>query len=330
MRAFEYASPTTKEQAVELLGKNFRKAEILAGGTDLLSLMKDDVVAPRMLVNIKSIAGLDGISYSPGRGLRIGTLTTIQELLDNPTVRRSYPAIAQAAEGITSPQIRSMGTVGGDLCQRPRCWYYRAGFGLLAKDENGESLVTKGDNRYHAILGNGGPAYFVNPSSLAPALIALGATARLFGANGARDVALEKFFVTPKSEDERECDLKPNDLLTEIIVPAPGGARSATYEVRQKEALDWPLAAASVVLHMNGKQVKSARIVLGHVAPVPWPSQEAEHVLVGKAITDELADAAGAAAVAQAKSLGGNRYKIQLARVAVKRAILAAAKGGGR
>jgi xanthine dehydrogenase YagS FAD-binding subunit len=330
MRAFEYASPTTKEQAVELLGKNFRNAEILAGGTDLLSLMKDDVARPKMLVNIKGIRELDGISFTPSRGLRIGALTTIQELLDNPVVRRSYPAIVQAADGITSPQIRSMGTVGGDLCQRPRCWYYRAGFGLLAKGEKGESLVTQGDNRYHAILGNSGPAYFVNPSSLAPALIALGATVRIHGVKGARDLSLEKFFITPQSEEDREYDLKPNDLVTEILVPAPGGARSATYEVRQKEALDWPLAAASVVLRMAGRKVESARVVLGHVAPVPWPSPEAEQALAGKVISEEVAEAAGNAAVEKAKSLSMNRYKIQLAKIAVKRAVLAAAKGGER
>ena len=330
MRAFEYASPTTKEQAVELLGRNFRNAEILAGGTDLLSLMKDDIVTPKTLVNIKGISELDGITFTRLGSLRIGALVTIQELLDSSSVKVNYPAIADAAAGITSPQIRSMGTVGGDLCQRPRCWYYRAGYGLLAKDESGASLVTTGDNRYHAILGNGGPAYFVNPSSLAPALIALGATARIFGPKGAREVPLEKFFLTPQSEDEREYDLKPNELLTEIVIPAAGGARSATYEVRQKEALDWPLAAASVVLRMSGKQVKSARVVLGHVAPVPWPSPEAEQTLAGKAITAEVAEAAGAAAVQSAKHLGGNRYKIQLARVAVKRAILEAGKGGGR
>ncbi|HEV8482425.1 MAG TPA: xanthine dehydrogenase family protein subunit M [Blastocatellia bacterium] len=330
MRAFEYASPTTKEQAVELLGRNFRKAEILAGGTDLLSLMKDEIVTPKTLVNIKGISELDGITFTRLGSLRIGALVTIQELLDSSPVKVNYPAIADAAAGITSPQIRSMGTVGGDLCQRPRCWYYRAGYGLLAKDESGASLVTTGDNRYHAILGNGGPAYFVNPSSLAPALIALGATARIFGPNGGREVPLEKFFLTPQSEDEREYDLKPNELLTEIVIPAAGGARSATYEVRQKEALDWPLAAASVVLRMSGKQVKSARVVLGHVAPVPWPSPEAEQTLAGKAITAEVAEAAGAAAVQSAKHLGGNRYKIQLARVAVKRAILEAGKGGGR
>jgi xanthine dehydrogenase YagS FAD-binding subunit len=329
MRAFEYASPTTKEQAVGLLGNTWADAEVLAGGTDLLSLMKDDVVHPRRLVNIKEIQELRGIKPSGG-GLRIGALVTIQELVDNPIVRRSYRAIWQAAEGITSPQIRSLGTAAGDLCQRPRCWYYRAGFGLLGKEASGESLVVSGDNRYHAILGNGGPAYFVNPSSLAPALIAYNARVRIFGPNGQRETAAESFFVTPRADDAREYDLKPNEIVTEIIIPAGAGMRSATYEVRQKEALDWPLAAASVALKMDGARVSAARVVMGHVAPTPWRSTEAEALLVGKTISEDVAKSAGDMAVSRAKGLSRNGYKIQLARVAVKRAILAAAKGGGK
>ncbi len=328
MNAFEYASPTTKEQAVKLLGSSWGDAEALAGGTDLLSLMKDFIVTPKRLVNLKEIKELRGVTWSAKAGLRIGATVTIQELLDSPQLRE-YKAITQAAEGITSPQIRAMGTAAGDLCQRPRCWYYRAGFGLLATNE-GKPLIPDGDNRYHAILGNSGPAYFVNPSSLAPALIALNAKVRIFGASGQREVALENFFATPKSDNDREYDLKPNEIVTEILVPPLAGAKSATYEVRQKEALDWPLATASVVLTMNGKTVKAARIVLGHVAPTPWRSMEAEKALVGQAITEESADAAGKAAVEQAKGLSRNAYKIQLAKVSVKRAILAAAKGGLR
>jgi xanthine dehydrogenase YagS FAD-binding subunit len=330
MNAFEYASPTTKEQAAKLLGNSWGEAEVLAGGTDLLSLMKDHIVEPRRLINIKSIKELGGISWSAKAGLRIGALVTIQELLDNPQVRREYAALRHAAEGITSPQIRNMGTVGGDLCQRPRCWYYRAGFGLLGTQENGDALVPTGDNRYHAILGNSGPAYFVNPSSLAPALIAMNAKVRIFGAKGQREVALEKFFVTPTSNSMREYDLQPNEFVTDIVVPTMAGAKSATYEVRQKESLDWPLATASVVITMSGRTVKSARIVLGHVAPTPYRSTEAESALAGKAISEEVAEAAGKAAVEKAKALSKNGYKIQLAKVSVKRAILAAAKGGTR
>ncbi|HSB08104.1 MAG TPA: xanthine dehydrogenase family protein subunit M [Blastocatellia bacterium] len=333
MRGFEYANPTTKEQAVALLGSSWGDAEVLAGGTDLLSLMKDDVVHPKRLVNIKDIAEFGGIRSSKS-GLRIGATVTIQELIDNAQVAREYPALVGAARGITSPQLRSRGTVGGDLTQRPRCWYYRAGFGLLARanpsEEGGESLVLHGDNRYHAILGNSGPAYFVNPSSLAPALIAYGASVRVYGSKGSRDVAAEKFFVLPQSDNDREYDLKPGEIVTEIIVPAQAGVKSATYEVRQKEALDWPLAAASVALKVSGGKVTSARIVMGHVAPTPWRAAAAEQALAGKTINEQVAQAAGEAAVSGAKSLGRNAYKIQLARVAVKRAILEAARGGAR
>ena len=319
MRAFEYASPTNMEQAVSLLGNSWDDAAPLAGGTDLLSLMKDDVVAPKRLVNIKEIGALRGITFSPKQGLRIGALVTIQELADNARVREAYPVIAKTADEIAGPQVRNMATIGGNLCQRPRCWYYRAGFGLFAKDQNGQSLVPAGDNRYHAILGNSGP------STLAPLFIALGGTVRMVGPKGRREVPLEKFYLIPKSEAEREQDLKPNEIVTEIMIPAAAGTRSATYEVRQKEAMDWPMALAAVVLNLAGNKVSSARVLLGHVAPVPWRAAQAEAVLVGKTISEEVARAAGNAAVANAKSLGHNGYKIQLARVAVTRAILAAA-----
>jgi len=328
MRAFEYASPTTKEQAVSLLGNNWTDADVLAGGTDLLALMKDNVITPKRLVNIKDIEELRGITVSQKQGLRIGALATIQELADHPQVRQAYPSIAKTASEIAGPQIRNMGTVGGNLCQRPRCWYYRAGFGLLAKDGSGESLVSSGDNRYHAILGNSGPAYFVSPSTLAPLFIALGGTVRLFGPSGKREIAVEKFFLIPKSETDREHDLKPNEIVTEIIVPPLAGVKSATYEIRQKEAMDWPLAFAAVALTMSSGKVSKASVVMGHVAPVPWRCKEAEAALVGKAINEETAKAAGDAAVTGAKSLGRNAYKIQLARVAVKRAVLAA--GGAK
>jgi xanthine dehydrogenase YagS FAD-binding subunit len=327
MRPFEFATPTAKEQAVGLLGASWADAQVLAGGTDLLALMKDDVVSPKRLVNIKSLPGLNTIAMAAATGLRAGALVRLQELADNAQVRRHYPVLAVAADDAASPQIRNMATLGGNLCQRPRCWYFRNGFGLLPKDEAGKSLVLQGDNRYHAILGNDGPAYFVSPSSVAPALVALGARVRIFGPGGAREVPLEKFFVIPRSENEREHDLKPNEIVTEIVVPPPGGARTAHYEVRQKEAFDWPLATASVALAMNGNNVRSARVVLGHVAPVPWLSAEAGAALVGKAINEQSADAAGRAAVSTAKSLGRNAYKIQLARVAVKRAIMQAAGG---
>jgi xanthine dehydrogenase YagS FAD-binding subunit len=324
MQKFEYASPTTKEQAVALLDKNWGETEVLAGGTDLISLMKDFIVTPKRVVNLKTIKGLDSVKTPRDGSARIGALATIDNLME--ALAKNFPAVIEAANGISSPQIRNMGTVGGDLCQRPRCWYYRAGFGLLAKGENGEPLVPNGDNRYHAILGNEGPAYFVNPSSLAPAFIALGAKITIFGPGGEREVEAAKFFVTPKSATDREYDLKPNEIVTGISIPSALGVRNATYEVRQKESLDWPLAAASVAFSLDeGKKVKTARIVLGHVAPTPWVSNEAAQFLAGKTISEGVAAEAAQIAVANAKPLSRNAYKVQLARVAVKRAILQAA-----
>jgi xanthine dehydrogenase YagS FAD-binding subunit len=327
MQAFEYAAPKTLNEAVGLLASKWGETEILAGGTDLVSAMKDQLTTPKRVVSLKHVAGLGGVTFSLQSGLRIGALATLQELLDSKAVRANYAGLFQAAEGVRSEQLRAMGTVGGELLQRPRCWYYRNGFGLLA-EYNGKALVPDGDNRYHAILGNSGPAYFVSPSSLAPMLICLQAKAKLQGPAGSREVELSKFFVSPNSADEREHDIKPDEILTEILVPHHPGVKTAVYEVRQKEALDWPLAAAAVGLHMSGDTVTGSAVVLGHVAPVPWPSPEAEEALKGKVITEEIADAAGKAAVSNATPLSKNAYKVQLARVAVKRAILAAAKGG--
>lgn len=327
MRPFEYVSPTTKAQAVSLLGASWGNTDILAGGTDLLALMKDDVVSPKRLVNIKNIKDLRGISSS-AQGLRVGALTTLGDLADEAGIKKNYPALAEAAIEAASPQIRNMATLAGNLCQRPRCWYFRNGFGLLPKDETGKELVTDGDNRYHAILGNEGPAKFVSPSTIAPVLIAYGAKVRLEGPKGKRELPLEKFFVIPKNENEREHDLGPNEIVTEIVVPTVAGTRVSHYEIRQKDVFDWPLTVAAAALKMQGSNVQSARLVVGYVAPVPWISPEAEQALSGQPVNEETAQKAAEAAVKDAKPLSHNEYKVQLARVAVKRAILKAASGG--
>ncbi len=324
MEAFEYARPKSAQEAVKLLAGAEGEALALAGGTDLISLMKDGAAKPKRLVSLQHVSELKGISFRGESGLRLGAGVTLEELMENSEVRQHYPALVQAAEGVSSPQIRSTGTVGGDLCQRPRCWYYRAGYGLLAV-YNGKPLVPDGDNRYHAILGNSGPAYFVSPSSLAPILIALDAKVKLHGPEGARELSVQEFFVTPKNDNELEHALRPGEIVTEILVPNPGNVKMAVYEVRQKEALDWPLAAAAVLLKLEGGSVQSARVVLGHVAPVPWPSPEAEEALKGKSVDEDAAWDAGKAALSKATPLSKNAYKVQLARVAVKRAILRAA-----
>jgi xanthine dehydrogenase YagS FAD-binding subunit len=325
MRSFEYVSPTDAKRAVSLLSASWGQTEILAGGTDLLALMKEDVVTPKRLVNIKEIKDLSGVSPE-SNGLRIGALTLLADLAENPSVRQNYPALAEALQEAASPQIRNTATLGGNLCQRPRCWYFRNGFGLLPKDEAGKNLVATGENRYHAILGNEGPAQFVSPSTIVPVLIVYGAQVHIEGPQGKRSLALEKFYVIPKVEGEREHDLKPNEIVTAVTLPHAGSAKVARYEIRQKAAFDWPLAVAAVALKTNGATVQSARVVMGHVAPIPWLSPEAEKALAGKSVSEETARAAADAALEKANPLSQNAYKVQLARVAVRRAIL---KAGG-
>ncbi len=322
MYPFEYANPTTVKDAVALLGASWSDANILAGGTDQMNLMKDDLHQPKRLVNIKSIKALGGISRS-GAGIRIGATVTSDELMENGIVRAELPALVAAARGIGSQQIRNMGTVAGDLCQRPRCWYFRNGFGLLG-NAGGKDLVTAGQNEFHAIFPKGA-AKFVSASSYAPALVALGASVTIVGPSGSRKVSVADFFLAPSSGDQREIDLKPNEIVTEILIPS-GGMKNAIYEVRQKEGLDWPLVAAAVALKMKGATIESAQVVLGHVGPTPVVSAAAAAALAGKSMSEDVAAAAGAAAAQGAMPLSGNVYKVDLVKVAVKRALLAVGK----
>jgi xanthine dehydrogenase YagS FAD-binding subunit len=273
-------------------------------------------------VNVKGIRELHGIQRT-AQGVRIGATTTFDEMASDPALRKEYAGLATAAGAIAGPQIRNMGTLGGNLCQRPRCWYFRMGYGLLAL-KDGKSLIPNGRNQYHAIFG-GGPGYFVSPSSLAPALIVFGAKVKLMSKSGSRLLPVEKFFLNPQSPDTREIALLPNEIVTEVQVPPAQGVRSATYEVREKDSMEWPLAMASVALQMNGRSITKATIVLGHVATTPWIATEAAQGLAGKTLSDDVIEQAAKAAVADAKPLSENGYKVQLTRVAVKRALMEAA-----
>jgi xanthine dehydrogenase YagS FAD-binding subunit len=326
VNAFTYTSPPALQSALQLLRKGSGKAALLAGGTDLLALMKDDIVAPSQLINIKGIQSLHTLKIDKRTGLRAGCLITLNELACNQQILALYPALAMALGDAASPQIRNMATLGGNLCQRPRCWYFRNGYGLLALDASGKSLVLNGDNRYHAILGNAGPAYFVSPSTIAPVLVALGATIEIAGPKGSRSIALEEFYRIPQKQGDREHDLGTDEVVAFVNLPPPGpNSLSAYYEVRQKHGFDWPAATATVSLTMKGKKIATASVVLGTVAPIPWRSKEAESALAGQVVNEAVATAASGAALQAARSLGQNGYKIQIARVALKRAILQAA-----
>jgi xanthine dehydrogenase YagS FAD-binding subunit len=317
MNSFEYASPTSADDAVKNLAAS-PTAEALSGGTDLISRMKDYVSSPGRVVYLKDIKDLAGISERGG-GLEIGAGTRLADLVANPLVKGRYPALRQATLEVGTPQIRNMATVGGNLLQRPRCWYFRNGFGLLGV-KDGKSLVRAGDNRYHSIFLTDGDALYVSPSSLAVPLIALNAEATILGPQGTRTIPVEKLYRVPKSNDDRELTIAPGELLTKVTIPAPG--RNGSYEVRQKQSHDWPLVMAAVNLKTDGDSVREGRIVLYGVAPIPWRSESAEKAIRGQAITVEGATAAAQAATEGAKPLSMNGFKVALVRTAVKRALL--------
>ncbi|MFI5458852.1 MAG: FAD binding domain-containing protein [Isosphaerales bacterium] len=321
MKAFEYAAPTSIDDAVKLLGAP--NAAALSGGTDLISRMKDYVTSPDRVVYLKDIKALSGIAGDAKlSGLTIGAGTRLAEIVANEGVRESYPALWQATREVGSPQIRNMATLGGNLLQRPRCWYFRAGHGLLAM-KDGKSLVRAGDNRYHAIFMTDGDALFVNPSSLAVALSALDAQATITGPKGERTFKIEELYQVPKRETDSEFLIGPGEVLTKVMIPAAKG-KNASYEARHKQAQDWPLVLASVNLTMDGDSVSTAKIVLCGVAPIPWRSAAAERAITGKRLTVETASMAGEAAAQGAAPLSMNGYKVPLTRTVVKRALLAA------
>jgi xanthine dehydrogenase YagS FAD-binding subunit len=296
----------------------------LGGGQDLLARMKDYIDAPDRLVNVK---GLDAtVTATPNGGLRIGSAMKIVDLSEHAQVAKLYPAIAHAAGEVGTPQIRNQGTVGGNINQRPRCWYFRNEEFNCFKKGGSRCFATTGENQYHAIFGNEGPSHIVHPSSLAVPFVAYGATFRILGPNGEREVAAADYFTLPTNRNVRkENVLADDEILTHVILPAPGNVKTGHYEVRYKQSHDWPLAFTTVVLTMSGNTISSARVVLGAVAPVPWRSKPAEAALAGKPLNAQTAAAAAEAAVSEAKPMSGNAYKVQIARTAVKRAIMQAA-----
>lgn len=329
MRNFEYVSADTTERAVELLGSGkedpTRRPKILAGGTDLLDEMKEGLIAPSRLVNLKANGGLRFLRFDRGEGLRIGSLTTLSELEGDEDVRARYPGLAAAVASVASPQIRNMATVGGNLCQRPRCWYYRDEGLLCARKRGPICYAMVGENTFHAILGGSG-CIIVHPSDLAPALIAHDATIAMAGPGGRRTLPLGEFFVGPEVDITRENVLAPDEVVEEIAVPAPGrGSRGVFLKVRDRNTWDFATLSVAAVLEMEGATCRRGRVVLGAVAPVPWPVPEVDRMLSGARITADLATGAAEAALRGAAPLEHNRYKVPMAKNLVRRAILEAA-----
>jgi xanthine dehydrogenase YagS FAD-binding subunit len=326
VKAFGYVNPASERDLVAALTKRDGVTILpMAGGQDLLARMKDYIASPDRVVNVKN--AIDGtIAATPDGGLKIGAAVKIVDLAEHAQVAKLYPAVSHAAIEVGTPQIRHQGTVGGNVNQRPRCWYFRNEEFVCFKKGGSRCFATTGENQYHAIFGNNGPSHIVHPSSLAVPFVAYGATFRLVSPRGERLVRAAEYFTMPTMRNVlKENVLEDDEVLTHVMLPAPGNIKTGHYEVRYKQSHDWPLAFATVVLTMSGDRIGSARVVLGAVAPTPWQSKPAEAALAGKPLDERTATEAGEAAVSEARPMSGNAYKVQIARTVVKRAVMQAA-----
>lgn len=310
--AFGYVRPGHLEDAVAALaGVTGGAARIHAGGTDLLGCLRDEVFAADLLVSLSGIEGLRGVRGTDDDGLAIGAMTTIAEVAEHPEILRRYPVLAQAAGEVGSPQLRNQGTLGGNLCQKPRCWYYRGDFDCLRKGGYKCFAVT-GENQYHAIFG-GANCFIVHPSDTAPALVALDAEVKVYGPRGPRRLPVAKLFMPPAENPRRETVLDAGEVLVEVLIPPPPAHLVSRYrKIRTRRAWDFAVAGCALALHMEGPTVRDCRIVLAGAAPVPWRSRATEDAIRGKALTDQVIAEAAQAVVANAQPMTKNGYKIPL------------------
>jgi xanthine dehydrogenase YagS FAD-binding subunit len=318
MNRFEWVNANSVDQA---LASVTDESAFKAGGVDLLDLMKDGIASPSRLVNIRQISGLDQISEDD-KGLRIGPLVTLAQIEEHPAVQKKYAALSEAASRIATPQIRNMGTVGGNLVQRPRCWYFRSEDFHCRKKGGTHCFAQDGENDYHAIFDNRVCA-IIHPSGLAVPLVAMNGRVEITSKKGKREVPLEEFFISPTHDVRRENILEPGELITAILVPA-SEARTAYYKQGEKESFDWPIADVAVALAMQGSRCSKASIVLGGAAPYPYRAKAAEAKLNNSEITEDSARAAAEAAMANATPLEKNAYKIPIFEAIVRRTILRA------
>jgi xanthine dehydrogenase YagS FAD-binding subunit len=315
-------NPTSLVDAVQRLEAGGPGARVVGGGSDLLGMLKDDLVSANVLVNLKALDGrerLDRVDLEAG-GVRIGGLVTLSQLSTHALVARQYQVLAEAAGSAATPQIRNVGTVAGNLCQRPWCWYFRQKF-PCHKHGGNRCFSRSGENEFNAIFG-GGPSYIVHPSDMAPALVALGSTFRLVGPNGARTVPAAEFFTLPRLDVSRENVLTSNEVLADITVPAASGLRSTYAKVLDREAWTHAVVSVALALEMDGDLIRRAGVVLGGVAPIPWQVPAVQDLLAGRRLTETLAVQAGRLAVDRAQPLSKNGYKVQLTETLVRRTLL--------
>lgn len=311
--SFKYVRPGSVDEAVRLAAAE--GARLHAGGTDLLGCLHDGVFDADTVVSLTGCDGLDGVRETADGGVVIGAMTTISRVASHPLIRERYTALAQGASEVASPQLRHQGTLGGNLCQKPRCWYYRNEDFLCLRKGGGMCYAESGQNQFHALFGSGGLCYIVHPSDTAPALVAFGASVRVAGPRGQRTVPVAELFVAPEVDPTRETVLGPGEVVTEIVLPPPlQGAVSSYRKVRARRSWDFALAGVALVLAFDGDVVRDARVVLSGAAPVPWRSEAAERAITGKRLNADTIAAAAEAAVEGAEPLEHNGYKVALFR----------------
>ena len=325
MNRFEFARATSVAAALNLAAET-PGSVFKAGGIDLLDHLKEHLIEPPRLVDLKAIPELRGIGVQPDGSLAIGPLTTMAQLAAHPDVRRTHAALARSCGEAASPQIRNVATIGGNLLQRPRCWYYRLASYRCLKKGGDTCYAVGGENRYHTLFADGA-CNAPHPSNAAMGLTALGASFVLQGGRGTRTVPADRFFTIPDKDPRRENAGEPDEILTAISVPAAPGVRSTYASVKEKAAFDWPLVSTAVALRLEGGRVREARIVLGAVAPVPLRSAAAEQALLGLGLDDAAIEAATTAAVASAQPLTENGYKVELLKTLLRRTLRSLAGG---
>jgi len=319
MKPFEYIDVSTVDNLPEVVKDRPEQAVLLAGGTDLLDRLKERLIQPRKVVNIKNIPELRGIRLQKGK-LVIGATTTIAEIAENKDIRRYFPVLAQAAESIGTPQLRNMGTIGGNLCQRPRCWYFRGREYHCLKKGGDICYAAEGLNKYHAILG-GGPCFIVHPSDAAPALMALKAELEIWTLKGEKMVPIEQFFQLPQTNLLHENILQPGEILKSIYIPLPGqNTRSIYLKMKERPTSDFALSSVALLLQTRNGMVNRCHLILGGVAPIPWKAKHAEKFITGKLLNEDNITRTAEIALNDADPLTQNEYKILLTKNLIKKA----------
>ncbi|MFC1492656.1 FAD binding domain-containing protein, partial [candidate division KSB1 bacterium] len=321
MKNFALLNARTLDEAVSSLGSEWNEAVVMSGGTDLLGEMKKYLQSPEKVVNLKTVNGLEGI-VADGDNIAILAETKIADIASDNTIKEHFPALAKAAENVASPQIRNMGTITGNICQRPRCWYYRDTEVPCMKKGGIRCYSVAGVNTYHAIFG-GGPCHIVHPSDTAVALMAFDTSLTIVDKYGTKEVPFSEFFVLPEDDASRENILKPYQVVSKISIKRPDSRIKSNFiKVQEREAWDFAVASVAVSMRLEGSTCREAKVVLGAAAPIPWRSEAAENELVGKSISESVAEAAGKASVADSTPMTDNKYKVELFANIVKRAVL--------